>query len=376
MLSKYKNEIIIAIFILIGTTAFYFLYGLLLPFIFGLLMAFVCKPAIRWIQKLVRNKDLATGLFLAAIVGTSVIFFVFMAQYISRDFNRLNHSFQVVASENQDKLNSTQNKVKEYIGKLYDFEALEEKFQVQADSIAKQFQEGGDTNIDTEAIGESLDKIISFFQKDHEHPKEEKPGFGFMFIFISSILYFVLILFNMDYFVLLKEKYLVGKVESRFQLVIDDFNQSFVKYFKLRTQIVLLLSVLYILAFIVLDLPGMIIFTILIILLSYIPYFQYIVLIPISIACLVLSIENDPGFLFYFGIITGVFVVASIIEELVLNPWIMEKNIGMNPVIMVLGLSVWSYLLGVPGVIIGIPLTSLIIIYTKRYFIEAYQAKN
>jgi predicted PurR-regulated permease PerM len=65
--------------------------------------------------------------------------------------------------------------------------------------------------------------------------------------------------------------------------------------------------------------------------------------------------------------------LASILEEAILTPWIMEKNIGMNPVIMILALSAWSYLFGLKGLLIGIPMTSLIIIYTKRYFLPAYQ---
>jgi predicted PurR-regulated permease PerM len=82
---------------------------------------------------------------------------------------------------------------------------------------------------------------------------------------------------------------------------------------------------------------------------------------------LALSTESNQPFLFYFGIVAGTFVLASIIEEFVLNPRIMEKNIGINPVIMVLSISVWTYVLGMPGLIIGLPLTSLCIIYLKRY---------
>ena len=145
------------------------------------------------------------------------------------------------------------------------------------------------------------------------------------------------------------------------------------KYLKLRTKIILLLSLIYITTFIILDMPGMILITILIILLSYIPYLQYLALIPLSISCLVLSVEKDQSFLLFFGIVAGVFILASIIEELILNPRIMEKNIGMNPVIMVLALSIWSYLLGLPGTLIGIPMTSLLIIYFKRFLLKSYQ---
>ena len=124
------------------------------------------------------------------------------------------------------------------------------------------------------------------------------------------------------------------------------------------------------------DLPGFILITIFILILSYIPYIQYIMLVPVAIACLPLSIEGNHGYLFYYGIATGTFVIASLIEELVLIPLIMEKNMGMNPAIMVLALSVWGYALGIPGLLLAIPLTSLILIYVKRYFLESYMKLN
>ena len=78
-------------------------------------------------------------------------------------------------------------------------------------------------------------------------------------------------------------------------------------------------------------------------------------------------------FLFYFCIVLGIFILASIIEELILTPRIMEKNIGINPVIITLAISVWSYLLGIPGLLLAIPMTGLIIILFKQYFLHPYQ---
>jgi len=69
------------------------------------------------------------------------------------------------------------------------------------------------------------------------------------------------------------------------------------------------------------------------------------------------------------SIIVGVFILGSILEEALLIPRIMERHIGLNPVIMVLGLSFWTYLLGFTGVLIGIPLTSLGLIYLKRFIL-------
>jgi predicted PurR-regulated permease PerM len=369
MIQKYKHEIIIAALLIGSIVAFYYLYGILLPFILGLLLAFTVKPLITQIQRLVKSRGLATTIFLAVVVSSVILILVFFTRYINQDFKRLNNSFTTLVSNNKENLDKTARKVKEYIGNIYDFEEIEKKVKFQPDSLKAGLQE-----LDTDAIKAAFEEITSVFKSGEESVEDEKTTeFSTIVILFSTIFYFVLILYQIDYFSSLRRRYFSRKVKSKLDVIIDDFNKSFVKYFKLRTKIILLLSLIYIIAFIILDMPGLILLTIIIVLLSYIPYLQYIALIPLSIGCLVLSIENDQSFLLLFGIVAGVFILASIIEELVLNPWIMEKNIGMNPVIMVLGLSVWSYLLGLQGLLIGIPLTSLLIIYFKRYLLTSYQ---
>jgi len=375
MIKKFNNEIVVAIFIAGFAVAFYFLYGLILPVFIGLFLAFKCLPIIVFIQKFVKNRNLATSFFLLGLIGILILSFVFLSNYINKDFKRLQNSFYVLTSQNKSTLDNVGQKVKEYVGKIYNVEDLETKLKMQTDSLQTK-TEGNESEIDFKAIEDAYNSIVSVFEKEPKTETAKKSGFSLVFIIFSSLLYFVLILFNLDYFIGLKNKYLIGKVDSKFQIIINDFNQSFVKYFVLRTKIVLILSIIYLTTFIILDLPGCILFTFLIVLLSYIPYIQYIMLIPISIACLVLSIENNHDFLFYFGIVSGSFVLASLIEEMVLNTYIMEKNIGLNTVFMVLGAMAWSYLLGVLGIFIGIPLTSLIIIYIKRYFLESYLKIN
>jgi predicted PurR-regulated permease PerM len=151
---------------------------------------------------------------------------------------------------------------------------------------------------------------------------------------------------------------------------------SFIRYFQLRTKIVLYLLGLYAIAFILLDLPGTLLLLTALFFLLYIPYFHYLLLLPIALGCVVLSVEHPQSFLFFFGISVGTFIIASLVEELLLIPRIMEKNIGMNSVIMVLALSFWTYSLGNIGLLLAIPLTSLIIIYTKRYLLPLYQPEK
>ncbi|MEI6143569.1 MAG: AI-2E family transporter [Mariniphaga sp.] len=376
MIDKYKNEIIFTIFIVLFAIAFYYLYVMVLPFLIGITLAFKCLPTIVRICRFIGNRTLATSLYLAGITTTLILFFILIAGYINRDFNRLRNSFQVVASQNKYKLDATAEKIKSFASKVYNINNLETDLLTQADSLKSiAFAKGG-SGIDTKAIEDSFKAITSVFQQETKPASTEKSGFGFMFILIMTIGYYVLALFNIDYFDSIRKRYFGGRVEAKYQLIINDLNQSFVRYFALRTKIVLWLSLIYLTVFFIMDLPGFILITIFILILSYIPYIQYIMLVPVAIACLPLSIEGNHGFLFYYGIATGVFVLASIIEEMVLNPLIMEKNMGMNPAIMVLALSVWGYAMGIPGLLVAIPLTSLILIYVKRYFLGSYMKLN
>ena len=374
MWKSYKHEIILAVFILLCTFAFLKLYFILLPFIVGLLLAFGAMPLMGRIQRLVKNKDVATTLFLLVTTTILILFLVLFTQFINRDFKRLNHSFTVLISDNQDEIDNTAQKVKEYIGTLYDFENLEEDLRTQVDSLSNSFQDFDGSQLDTESIQEAFEKVTSVFQSEENQGETEKSSGGSILVMIfSTIFYFVLILYQMDYFEGVRKTYFSNRLNSTVSQILDDFDQSFWRYMKLRTRIVLLLAILYLITFMIMDMPGMILITIVIIVLSYIPYLQYLALIPVAIGCLVLSIEYSQSFLLLFGIVVGVFILASILEELLLIPWIMERNIGMNPVIMILAASIGSYLFGMVGALIGVPLASLAIIYVKRYFLPSYQ---
>jgi predicted PurR-regulated permease PerM len=307
------------------------------------------------------------------LTGFIVLFLVFFTQYINRDFNRLGQSFTELATMNKDKLDKTGQKIKEYIGSIYDFGELEEDLRSQADSLSNKLNAIDASQLDFDSIKAGFQEVTSIFKRGEKQEKKEKSGFGFLFMFFTTIVYFVLMLFEIEYFEGLRKKYFSHHIKSRYNVVANDFNKSFIRYFKLRSKIVLILSLLYITTFIILNIPGIILITLLIIILSYIPYLQYLALLPLSVGCLVLSVEKDPSFLVFFGIVLSVFILASIIEELILTPRIMEKNIGMNPVIMILSLSVWGYVMGLPGLLIGVPLTSLAIIYFKRYILDSYK---
>jgi predicted PurR-regulated permease PerM len=52
---------------------------------------------------------------------------------------------------------------------------------------------------------------------------------------------------------------------------------------------------------------------------------------------------------------------------MIVVPKVMGKAMGMNPALLLLSLSVWGTLLGFIGLIIALPLTTIIMAYWKRY---------
>lgn len=65
----------------------------------------------------------------------------------------------------------------------------------------------------------------------------------------------------------------------------------------------------------------------------------------------------------------AVYVVVQMIQDLYLTPRIMGKAMGLNPAIILLSLSIWGALLGFIGLIIALPLTTLILSYYDMYIV-------
>ena len=68
-----------------------------------------------------------------------------------------------------------------------------------------------------------------------------------------------------------------------------------------------------------------------------------------------------------FGLAVLVFIIVQIITDMVVTPKIMGKAMGLNPAILLLSLSVWGAILGFIGLIIALPLTTLLMAYWQRY---------
>lgn len=191
-------------------------------------------------------------------------------------------------------------------------------------------------------------------------------------IFVVFIIFLYVIFILIDY----------EKITEGFLFVIPNKYRSFVtqlrddvevgmnRYFRGQASVAFLVGILFAIGFSIIGLPLAITMGLFIGLLNLVPYLQIIGLIPVTFLVLLQSMETNQNFWWFMLFVIIVFIVVQVIQDLFLVPKIMGKAMGLNPAIILLSLSVWGALFGIIGMIIALPLTTLLISYYKRFILE------
>lgn len=152
--------------------------------------------------------------------------------------------------------------------------------------------------------------------------------------------------------------------------VVRDVKDSLNHYFRGQGLVAICAAVFYCIGFSIIGLPLAIPMGVMVGLLYMIPYFQYITIIPVAVIAFIYSLGGGPDFLTMAGRCAIVYVVSQSICDYIITPHIMGKEMGMNPAIILLSLSVWGSLLGIIGMIIALPVSALIMSYYEKYISE------
>ena len=158
-----------------------------------------------------------------------------------------------------------------------------------------------------------------------------------------------------------------AKVRPQALAVVGDVKTNLNAYFRGQGVVALFAMVFYCFGFWLVGMPLAIPMGVLVGILYMIPYFQYITLIPVALICFVYSLGGTVEFLPMLGKCALVYVCSQCICDYIVTPHIMGKELGMNPAVILLSLSVWGSLLGIIGMIIALPATSLLMTYYERY---------
>ena len=156
--------------------------------------------------------------------------------------------------------------------------------------------------------------------------------------------------------------------------LVEDVQHGMNSYFRGQALVAFLVGILFSIGFLIIDFPLAIGLGLFIGFLNLVPYLQAVGFIPTILLAWLKA--NDTGESFWFILLTAiiVFIVVQSIQDAILVPKIMGKLMGLNPAVILLSLSVWGSLMGMIGLIIALPLTTLILSY-YRQFIERDERK-
>ena len=111
-------------------------------------------------------------------------------------------------------------------------------------------------------------------------------------------------------------------------------------------------------------------------LLNMVPYLQLIGFIPAILLAIVKAADTGQNFWFIMLMVVIVFGVVQLIQDTFLTPKIMGKVMGLNAAIILLSLSIWGSLLGIMGMIIALPMTTLLLTYYQRFVIKKQELQK
>ncbi len=187
---------------------------------------------------------------------------------------------------------------------------------------------------------------------------------------VIVVLYLIFIL--IDYEKITKGMFAIIPIKYRGLIteIVQDMEQGMNRYFRGQALVAVIVSVLFCIGFSIVGLPLAIVMGLLLGILNLVPYLKTIAIIPGTFLAFLQSAETGQSFLSVMIWLVAIFLIIQVIEDMFLVPKIMGKVTGLNPAVILLSLSIWGSLMGMIGLIIALPLTTLIISYYKRFVLK------
>lgn len=337
--------IIIATFLIIRS-----LSGVLLPFAIAWFLAYLMYPLVKFVQFKLhvpgRVLSIIVSLIFVILVIGGICYLIFppmveqfekLGYFIQKFINQSTKSTDIVTYI-KDWVQENQHEIEKFL-KSNDF---------------------------TDIIKTSMPKVFSFVGQTAN-------------IVISIIASFITLLYM--FFILLDYEFLTEnwikifpkKNRPFWKELAGDAARELNNYIRGQGLVALCMGIMFCIGFTIIGFPMAIGLGILIGILDLVPYLHTFALIPTAFLALLKAADTGQNFWVIFGLAVLIFCIVQVITDMIVTPKIMGKAMGLNPAILLLSLSVWGALLGFIGLIIALPLTTLIIAYWQRYVTREHE---
>lgn len=345
----------IVISLLIIAAVIYFLVitkTVLVPFFVAWLIAYLINPIVLYTQKLLRIKNKLIAGIIVLIVGVALLIGLFwsMTPRLIVEFEKISNLIVQLVQNNKISTILPEG----YNERIVDYLKANELFK----SLNAEEFIGKVLALSWKFITESVSVIVAV---------------------LSSFIAFIYLIFILkDYETITNGAIdlIPPKYRDRAIVVINDVQDGMNRYYRGQSLVALLVGVMLAVGFQIISLPLGIFIGLLIGLLNLVPYLQILGIVPMMFASLLKSIETGDSFWLIFASSMIVLLIVQLIQDMILVPKIMGRVTGLNPAVILLSLSIWGMLLGVIGMIIALPFTSILLSYYKRFVINNEPIEN
>ena len=323
-----------------------YLSSVLLPFFVAWLIAYMTYPMVTFFQYRLKLKNRVLSIFVTMLVLLTLLIlaFVVLVPPIVDELGKLKElltAYFIEGSKQAAIPGTVANFIKEHVNMIQIQSTLSEE------------------NL-SQAIRSLLPKAWSILTQSVN-------------IVVSIFAAFIVLLYT--FFILLDYETIangwVGLVPAKYRemtvRIVNDVKDGMNRYFRGQALVAFLVGVLFSIGFLIIDFPLAVGFGLFIGLLNMVPYLQLIALAPTVLLALLKAADTGESFWWILACALLVFCVVQVIQDGLIVPKVMGKITGLNPAIILLSLSVWGALMGIVGMIIALPCTTIMLSYYKRY---------
>lgn len=329
--------------------AIYWLRDALLPFLIAWVMAYMLNPIVQFLaRKLHLIHSLAVVLTLLIFIGFFVLLGIILVPMIETELLQINslvanYDFRNISKE------GIPVDVAEVVDRFIDFKELQNL--LSKDNMRDMIQDLSPT------LKVILNNTLSLL-------------LGLTVIFLIC-LYLIFILLDYQKINDLWHLLIPPRYRATVFKITADVERTMNSYFRHQFLICCIIAAFYAIGFQIIGLPLAIVFGLFVGFVHMIPYLQIVTFPPALLLCWLGSVHGNMTFWGMVISVIIVYLIVQVVNDLFLTPKIMGKAMGLNPAIILLSLSVWGSLLGIIGMIIALPVTTLMLSYYKEFISKA-----
>ena len=324
------------------------LSGVLLPFFIAWLLSYLMYPLVKFLQYKCRIRYRALSIVLAAVIVLAALagFFVLVIPPTVEEFSKLS---VLLKDFSERYLDGT--KIAPYIKEFID-------------QYLPQYQDKLIDLVQNKSFIDAVQSLLSSLWDLIHHT------FDFVIGLIGSLIVLLYMFFILQDYESISEgwvKFVPEEQRSFATQLVNDVKSGMNAYFRGQGTVAFIVGVLFSIGFLIVGMPMAIGLGMFMGLLNLVPYLQTLGFLPMALLALLKSADTGESFWWLFLLGALVVGIVQVIQDAFLVPKIMGSTMGLNPAVILLSLSIWGSLLGFIGLIIALPLTTLLISYYRRF---------